>query len=230
MPRPPCARRDDAIDLREHVEHARQHLRRDADAGVADATTTSPPSAPAASVDAAAVVGVLGGVVQQVGEHLRQAHGIAADHIGSAGRSIVIRWRPASITGRLVSTRLRRSPWSTAISSLQLDLAARDARDFEQVVDQPHHVVDLPLHHLADCACACGSLSPGQPQDLQRVADRRQRIAQLVRQRREELVLAAIRRAQRLASAAPARPARVADAPRISILALARAQRRRARR
>jgi hypothetical protein len=30
----------------------------------------------------------------------------------------------------------------------QVDLAARDARDLEQVIDQANHVADLALHHF----------------------------------------------------------------------------------
>ena len=69
----------------------------------------------------------------------------------------------------------------------QHDLAARDARHVEQVVDQPDHVLELPLDDAA------------RPDDLRilrlalhehvrGIAQRRQRIAQLVRQHRQELV------------------------------------------
>ena len=33
---------------------------------------------------------------------------------------------------------------------LELDLARRDARDVEQIVDEAHHLGDLALHHRAD--------------------------------------------------------------------------------
>ena len=46
----------------------------------------------------------------------------------------------ASIADRVVS---RRSIGSLA----QHDAAARDARDVEQVVEQPRHVLGLTLHH-----------------------------------------------------------------------------------
>ena len=113
-------------------------------------------------------VGVLGGVVEQVGEHLRQAHRVAV------ARSAA---RPAASTRELVAARRRSAAgWSRprAASSVaeverlaaQLDLAARDARDLEQVVDQPHHVVDLALHHRRDPCADLGSCVPVSAQEL----------------------------------------------------------------
>ena len=95
------------------------------------------------------VVGVLGGVVQQV-----------ADHLGQPGRVGVepAPARPAATT--VSSCRGRRSaggpsprpgppprPASTrSLRSSILPLVIR--RHVEQVVDQPDHVLHLPLHHL----------------------------------------------------------------------------------
>jgi hypothetical protein len=73
----------------------------------------------------------------------------------------------------------------------QLDLSASDARDFHQVVHQAHHVVDLPLHHGAH-AVRGGVVPAGEPQDVQRVADRRERVPQFVGQDGEEFILATI--------------------------------------
>ena len=80
----------------------------------------------------------------------------------------------------------------------ELQLAVRDAGKVEEVVDQPHHVRDLPLDH------APGALAPrlflrrvARPgEDLGRARERRQRIAELVRERREERILPAVRLAQ----------------------------------
>ena len=92
---------------------------------------------------------------------------------------------------------------------LQLDLAARDARDVEQVVDQPRQVVDLALD---DGALALRARLAAQPHQLQRRQDRRQRVAQLVAEHRQELVLRAVGALGGLAQAvhllrAPAAPA-----------------------
>ena len=56
-----------AIDLREHVEHRRELVGRDADAVVADGDDGAAVAPSAAAPDVAAGVGVLGGVVEQVG-------------------------------------------------------------------------------------------------------------------------------------------------------------------
>ena len=54
----------------------------------------------------------------------------------------------------------------------QLDLAARDARDVEQIVDQADQVLDLALD---DAALALGGVHAPQFQQLQRGEDRRER-------------------------------------------------------
>jgi hypothetical protein len=51
-------------------------------------------------------------------------------------------------------------------------------------------VVDLPVHHFPDLRRRLGGAR--QAQQVHRVADRRERVAQLVRERGEELVLAAV--------------------------------------
>ena len=82
----------------------------------------------------------------------------------------------------------------------QLELALGDARDVQQVVEQPGHVALALGSPVATVQRGVVELRRGG--DLRRVADRRQRIAQLVRQRREEFVLAAVGDAQRSASIA----------------------------
>ena len=101
-----------AIDLREEVEHLGQHLRGNADAGVAHAEHRLLPFPRRGNPDRAALRRVLGGVVEQVGEHLRQpglvgvdAQRLARDMPPSSW------WLPASISGRLVSTALLHDCW-----------------------------------------------------------------------------------------------------------------------
>jgi hypothetical protein len=84
---------------------------------------------------------------------------------------------------------------------LELDLAARDARHFHEVVDQPHHVLDLAFHHLVVRPGFVGTEGLALQQG-QRRAQRGQRIAQLVGQRRQEYGLALIGLAQSLQDAA----------------------------
>ena len=78
------------------------------------------------------------------------------------------------------------------IVALERDLSPGNARDIEQIVDEPHHVIDLPLDDVARALV----LRVRQPVNLHQLhgrPDGRERIAQLVREHRQELVLAPIR-------------------------------------
>ena len=85
---------------------------------------------------------------------------------------------------------------------LQHHLAVVDAGDVEQVVDQVDHVRDLPLHHGAHAGRGHRVVG-ADAQHVDAVADRRERIAQFVRQHGEELRLAAVGFAQRFHRAHP---------------------------
>ena len=93
----------------------------------------------------------------------------------------------------LASTASRTTSASVHRLLAQLELVLRDPRDVEQVVDQADHVL-----HLAFGMCRARSTSAAssrvEPHDLQRAADRRERVAQLVREHRQELVLATVAR------------------------------------
>ena len=73
----------------------------------------------------------------------------------------------------------------------QLDLAAHQARDIEQIVHQANQMVDLPLHDAVRLLHGF-RVNVRQRQDFERVANRRQGISQLVGQHRKKLVLAAV--------------------------------------
>jgi hypothetical protein len=80
---------------------------------------------------------------------------------------------------------------SPSAATLQLDLALRDARHVEQVVDEPHEVRELPRDELARRLDRRDLLGvPGE--QVNRAHHRRQGIAQLVRQHREELVFSTV--------------------------------------
>ncbi len=81
--------------------------------------------------------------------------------------------------------------------ALQHHAAARDARHVEQIVDEVREVAGLPFDHLARAAHR-RRIGDALGEHVGDVADRRQRIAQFVRQHGEELVLAPIGFAQRL--------------------------------
>ena len=151
-------------------------------------------------IDASAVGCVLGRVVEEIGEDLREPYRVAVDR-ERLGRQI----EPELMMRRLdeAAAGLDRAPQHDRdLDSLlaELDFATSDAGHLEEVVDEPHHVVDLALHELAHplrvrmVACC-------EPQDVQRIADRSERIAQLVREDRQELVLAAVGLLERLLGA-----------------------------
>ena len=66
-------------------------------------------------------------------------------------------------------------------------LAARDAAHVHQVVDQPHELRDLALHHPGGMAAVFRQLLHAE--DGRHVAQGRQRIAKLVSERGEEFIL-----------------------------------------
>ena len=90
----------------------------------------------------------LAALLSRFDEHLRETHGVGIEtECFRRERDLerVIR-RVDQRAARLDSRRDHVGEIHAALA--QLDLAARDARDVQQVVDQPHHVVDLALHDL----------------------------------------------------------------------------------
>ncbi len=82
----------------------------------------------------------------------------------------------------------------------QFQAALRDARNVQQVVDEPHELLQLALEQLTR-ARGRGGVGLREPQNFDGIADGRERIAQLVSQGGEELVLAAMGVAQRFEEA-----------------------------
>jgi hypothetical protein len=132
----------------------------------------------------------LGGVVDQVRHHLRQPHRIGVDPRGRLERAHTQRVA-AGVDAR--PRRLRRDrDHGRDVDALlaQAQLAARHARRVEQVVDQAHEMIDLPLDHREHRRGVRARARLAQ--DRHGTANRCERIAQLVRQRREEHVLAVV--------------------------------------
>jgi hypothetical protein len=131
---------------------------------------------------------VLGGVGEEVEHHLREALGVAV-HAQSAARHALdadaVRARLEQRTRHLHRAQHGVGDLDGALA--QVDLAARDARDVEQVVDQPRQVRGLTLERGE-----FGHRGAAQPHQLDGGRDRRQRIAQLVAEHRQELVLGAV--------------------------------------
>ena len=74
---------------------------------------------------------------------------------------------------------------------MELDAAAGNPRDFEEVVDEPRKVRDLPLDDVACPRRARGVVLRAR-EEVERVLDGRERVPELVGQDAQELVLAPI--------------------------------------
>src|SRR5256885_2599874 len=81
---------------------------------------------------------------------------------------------------------IRRPPISTLFPNPPL---FRSARDVEQVIDEPHQVLHLPLD---DDAFSLESRLSAQPDELKRGEDGRKWISELVPEDGQELVLASV--------------------------------------
>ncbi len=74
---------------------------------------------------------------------------------------------------------------------LQMDLAARDARQIEQIVHQPDELMHLAIDHLVKRLCV-RLVGTAQAEQLDSIADRRQGIAQFVGEHGEKFVFVAV--------------------------------------
>ena len=157
-----------------------------AHSGIANAKDDLAAFAVGGERDLAAVVGVLGGVVEQVGENLGEPRKIAPDAHRLRRRAhrervaARVDERPRGLDGDADDF------GDVDRFELELDLPVRDPRHVEKVVDQAAQLLDLAIEHVP------------RPFDLRRIpgaqhvngiGDRRQRIAELVREHRQELVL-----------------------------------------
>src|SRR3989344_5517819 len=166
-----------ALILAERVKDLRQVLRVDADAVVFDRNHKVVPLARCRQLDVAAAVGILGGIGEQVGEHLPQAH-----RVGLKPRLV------RQVDRQLVSALLERRPHhlDRALDRvaqlygllLDLELFLRNAGDVEQVVEQPRDGVEVGAHHPHHVV---GALVAGF-QQFQPREQRRERVADLVGQ------------------------------------------------
>src|SRR5205823_1993191 len=102
-----------------------------------------------AQPDPAADIGVLRGIVQQVREDLAEPGRIGEERDRFGGE--IERDAVATLVDKRAHALDRALDNGAQEERLlaKLDLAARYARDVEQVVDQPSHVLDLPLDDLA---------------------------------------------------------------------------------
>ena len=221
MPRPPCERSSERVDLREQVEDRRQHRRaRCRRRRRARARRTRSPSRVAPTARCVPPAGgVLGGVVEQVAEHLLEPRGIGVDRdrpVAAASPCSACRCR-VDHTARPLSTRVRERSRAGRRGSRRSCILPRVMRETSsRSSTRRARCVDLALDDLARRAAASARRCRRGAKISLRVADRRERVAQLVGEHREELVLAPV------GLAARSRAAGVAHL----VLALARAQRR----
>src|SRR5262249_55508180 len=147
-------------------------------------------------LNAPAILGIFGGVVEQVGERLSQTGGV------SLNTHRMIRQRNRKCVAMSLDHRLAGFDRSSDDLGqvyrrlLQADFATADARNFQQVVNQSGHLMDLPHHHLLGLRHQLRIIA-AQRENLDGVADWSEGVAQLMGQRRQELVLAAVGLPQR---------------------------------
>ncbi len=177
---------DRRFHLREHLEDAFHLAGFQANPGVTDLHLRAVAEHAGAQLDAAVGFGILGRVVEQVGEYLRQPRLVGDERHGLLGQvhhqrvSALFDQRTRGLDGAFHDLAQR----CRVLAQGELGLA--DPGNVEQVIDQAHHQRQLPLHQCQQLAVHRG----GHAQHGQRVLQRCQRVAQLVRQRRQELVLA----------------------------------------
>ena len=106
---------------------------------------------------------------------------------------MTVSWcRRISISGRTVSSGVLDDFAQLDRLVVQRELAARDARDVEQVVDQARQVAVLAREHVAR-PHELRVVDRLALHELDRALDRSERIPQLVREHGEEIVLAPVR-------------------------------------
>jgi hypothetical protein len=134
----------------------------------------------------------LGGVLEQVADHLRDARLVRVDEERARGldaqlETTTLEQRPMVVAGPARDLAQVEAPAS------QLDLAARDPGHVEEIVDEAGEVLGLALD---DLPCQRGLLAAGlhTVEQEQAVLDGGERVPELVRQDGDELVLPRFRR------------------------------------
>ena len=193
MPSPLSRAFQRGIDLHEHLEDAaaagRRRCRCRCRALGSRAVLRS--SCSSDEPDATALVGELAGVVQQVADHLARPSGSAFTYIGCGGRTRQLVAHASAAAGG----RLRRRDARTDASSIRLLRSSILPRLMRLTSSRSSTSRTIWSTCRSIISGAYGATSPSplrQPQDLRRVADRGQRVAQLVGEHRQEFVLAAV--------------------------------------
>ena len=186
------------IRLGEHLEHALGVFWRHADAVVAHGDDDLSVLHLHLQVDLAARRGVLDRVGEQVRQHLVQSQriGIELDRVGG---NVDFQHVPGRVEER--PRRLERGfddRRQQHLLAMQFEPPESEPGDIQQVVHQALHRLGLPPHHLSR-RLAIAAAHAGRQQQGCGAVDRRQRVAQLMRQHRQEAVLGRVRLLQRTA-------------------------------
>ena len=191
-PQPPLAAVERAVGLGEQVEDAREQLRGDPDAGVADPDERLVPLAPGLERDPAPRLGVLGGVVQQVGEDLLQPGrvGLERDRLVGRARPTARGGGPRSAAGP--SRRRGRRPRARSTGPLRSWILPLLIRETSSRSSTSRARCRTCRSAIVARLLGLGRSTPSEAEQVQGVQDRRQGVAQLVREHRQELVLAAV--------------------------------------
>jgi hypothetical protein len=186
---------DRALDLPEWIENVREHLRIDADPAIPDLQHNIAALYLRRQPNTAAWLRVLGGIVQEVRQHLIQPAGVRIQG-HRLRRQCNVNLLAARFEG--CADRLDRSRNGLRqIQPLleQPDLAVFNTRDVQQAVDQTADALRLPFHQAPD-GLPLDGIVPLKRKYLTSVADRCQRGAQLMPQLGEELVHVTVGRAE----------------------------------
>src|SRR5690606_23308861 len=179
------------VALGEQLEDVVELVGWDARPVVGDAEVGGAGAAAQAHAGAAAFGCELDRVVEQVVEHLHQAD-LVADHpqrlVGDLGGELLATGLHGR--GRGLDGRVHHLLQSHGLAA-QVDLATDDAPDVQQVVDQPRELADLARQDVPGGAQVRGG-GLFQLHDGHRVADRRQRVAQLVAEHCQEVMEVAL--------------------------------------
>ena len=176
------------LGVHEGLEEPLPQLAGKADAVVLDPDRHPPVLELRGEVDTPLRRRVLGGVVEEIDEHLLEPRRVAAQLDGVGGQShgedvpALLDQRAGGLD-RVADDVVQQHPLAP-----QPNLAERDARDVEQVLDEVREVAHLALDDRARPLQRGGV----QAQGLDGVADRGERVAQLVGQESEEAVLPAV--------------------------------------
>ena len=144
----------------------------------------------------AAGIRVLRGVVQHVTERLHESHAIATN-VERSSVDIDVEDVVLAEDQRFSGfDRVSDDRGDLDVLFVQRNSTLRDARDVEQIVDQPIQLPRLPSQHREQPA-RVRVRRQGACQQLDSVSNGRKRITQLVREHRHEFVLLPVRRVQR---------------------------------